>query len=172
MEGSPLLTNSALHNLQPGTGHNTEHTNLMSTSNNIFVITSGSFTEGGNFSGYNQEAKRIHVAGRVMNNLGWTKASEVKYPFVVIAEEKTFNQLSLEKDEQGNRKPIFKADGVTPETFSRLTALSAFANKEALADAQCEVATIEGYLEQRLAQAKASVSLNSASVASLANISA
>lgn len=144
----------------------------MSTSNKIFVITSGSFTEGGNFSGYNQEAKRVHIAGRVMNNLGWTKASEVKYPFVVIAEEKTFNQLSKEKDAQGNRLPMFKADGVTPETFTRLTALSAFANKETLADAQCEVATIEGYLEQRLAQAKASVSLDSTSVSKLAEISA
>ena len=55
------------------------------------LITSGKFANGegqrGNFTGYNAKGNRIFIHKAQMENLGWTKDSDVK-PFYALIEER------------------------------------------------------------------------------------
>ncbi len=101
-----------------------------------YVITSGSFTTNGNFSGYNALGERVHFHKRQMEALKWTKNEEVKFPFFAIGAVKQIGQL----DEQN--EPKLNSDG-SPVLIDRLTALSAFATKTELITAHVDSQTID-----------------------------
>ena len=90
-------------------------------------IVSGSFTEKGNFSGYDPSGDRIHINAQQMENLGLKKGDTIAFPLFAIAVERTFNRL----DE--NQEPI-KVDGVE-QTFTRVQAGSVFKTKAEMIEA-------------------------------------
>lgn len=83
------------------------------------TILSGNFTGNGNFSGYNEEGVRTHIPQRQMENMGWKKDGDVKYPFYALANEREFNVV----DADNNSK--LDADG-NEIKFQRLQAGSIF----------------------------------------------
>ena len=85
------------------------------------VLQSGSFSEKGNFSGYNASGIRIHVSAQTMQTLGYNKAnaSTIQFPLYACVVERTFNVLN------DNQEP-------TGETFTRLQAGSVFKTKAEL----------------------------------------
>lgn len=97
------------------------------------LITAGNFAgkdSKGNFSGYNPAGERIFINKKAMESLGWTKDSDVKYPFFAIVGEREFNTL----DENGE---------LTDKTFKRLQALSVYGTKEAMIQAYNAEASLE-----------------------------
>ena len=125
-----------------------------------YVITSGSFTEAGNFSGYNALGERVHFHKRQMEALKWVKNEDVKYPFFAIGDVKQIGQL----DE--NNDPKLNADG-TPVMINRLTALSAFATKAELIAAHTDNATLEIEIKSSIAGVAKSSGLNEKAIDAL-----
>lgn len=122
-----------------------------------YVITSGSFTEAGNFSGYNALGERVHFHKRQMEALKWVKNEDVKYPFYAIGAVKQIGQL----DE--NNDPKLNSDG-TPILVDRLTALSAFATKAELVAAHVDNSTLEIEIKGAIATTAKSAGLNEKAV--------
>lgn len=131
---------------------------------NNYIITSGDFTNAGNFSGYNAKGIKIHFHKRQMDSLGFSKEKQPTYPFYCIAEVKTYN---AKKDDQGN--PIPFADGKL--TMERLTATSAFMNKSLLISAHAEESLLDREIEHEINKQASTRGLTSDSVAQLANAS-
>ena len=122
-----------------------------------YVITSGSFTTNGNFSGYNALGERVHFHKRQMEALKWVKNEDVKYPFFAIGAVKQIGQL----DE--NNEPKTNTDG-SAVLVDRLTALSAFATKAELIAAHVDSSTIEIEIKGAIAGVAKSSGLNEKSI--------
>jgi len=131
---------------------------------NNYIITSGDFTNAGNFSGYNAKSVRIHFHKRQMDSLGFSKENPPTYPFYCIAETKTFD---ARKDDKGN--PIPYSDGKF--TMTRLSALSAFKDKSLLISAHAEESLLDKEIEHEINKIATTRGLTSDSVAQLANAS-
>lgn len=86
------------------------------------AILSGSFTQNGNFSGYNAAGQRIHISGRTLEAAGIKKGDTINYPLYALVVEREFDSL----DENGNP---------TGEKFKREQAGSVFTTKAAMIEA-------------------------------------
>lgn len=123
-----------------------------------FVITAGSFSSNGNFSGYSRKALslgdksgRIFIAKRQMESLGWTKIEDVKFPFMVTATEREYSKID--------------ANGVaTGEMFTRLTCFSAYKNQDDLIAAEVAEATLDINVKTAVKQAASAAGLSEASI--------
>lgn len=71
------------------------------------VISSGNWTTGGHFSGYDEELGRVHFYGNQMKAVGLTPESTITFPLFGRAETKSFT------DKDGNE-------------FERLTAIAVY----------------------------------------------
>ena len=131
--------------------------------NKNYVINNGQFTANGNFSGYTALGERVHIFGRQMQALGWTKPEEVKFPFYCIGTTKQIGQLDA------NGKPLMKADG-TPATADRLTALSAFKSREDIKQAHADSALLDIEIAQEIRTQASSAGLSEQAVNALANV--
>ena len=87
------------------------------------VINEGNFSAQGNFTGYTATGIRVHIFGRQLAKLGWSKDADVKFPFYISAVEKIYG---ARLDDKGNEVPY--ADGSF--TMKRLTATAVFKTKE------------------------------------------
>lgn len=119
-------------------------------------ITSGNFTENGNFTGYNLLGERVHLYKRQMEQLGWTKNEDVKFPFFAVATEKEYQRV----DENGE---------ATDETFTRLTATSVFKDETTLINAHVGNASTEAKIAKAVATAMKAIALTDEQVEALAN---
>ena len=129
---------------------------------NSLRIISGAFTAAGNFSGYTALGKRVHIFKRQMATLGFTEDGNVKFPFYVIAEEKTIGQLD------SNNQPVVDGSG-NPVTNLRLTATATFLTKEDITDACVEEVTLGADIKAEIAKVASSRGLSQATVESLAS---
>jgi hypothetical protein len=90
------------------------------------LITSGKFANGegqrGNFTGYNAKGNRIFIHKAQMENLGWTKDSDVK-PFYALIEERDIQT----RDVNGE---------LTDVVVQRLQATSVFKTQDELLKAE------------------------------------
>ena len=130
-----------------------------------FVINNGSFSNGGNFSGYTAKGDRIHIFSRQMESLGITKGDNLKgkFPFYVLAEAKSY---AGRVDADG--KQILNADG-TWGIKDRLTATAIFSTIESLGQAFVDDATLDARINQMINEAVSSYAVNSESVNALAS---
>ncbi len=129
-----------------------------------YVITSGKFTEKGNFTGYTALGARVHIHQAQMLALKWIKNEEVKFPFYAVGEVKSIGQL----DE--NQKPKTNADG-TPVMVERLTATSVFSAKSALIDAFVDERTIDLEISGAVSTKAKALGLSDEAIASLESAS-
>ena len=129
-----------------------------------YVINNGSFTASGNFSGYTALGERVHIFGRQIQALGWSKPEDVKFPFYAIGTVKQIGQL----DASG--KPMVNADG-TPATSDRLTALSAFKTREEIKQAHADSALLDIEIAQEIRNQASTAGLSESAVNALANAS-
>lgn len=129
-----------------------------------YVIQSGAFTTNGNLTGYTALGERIHFHKRQMEAMGIKEAKDLKFPFYAIATNKTINPF----DENG--KPATNADG-SLKTAERLTALSAFATKEALIGAHVDSATLDVEIKKNIISVAKEAGLTDAAVDALASLS-
>ncbi len=124
-----------------------------------YVITSGKFTDAGNFTGYNALGERLHIHKRQMEALKWEKDADVKTPFYAIGAEKEIGQL----DAEGN--PLM-AEGV-PVLVTRLTALSIFKTKAELINAHVDANMLDVEIAQEFTTQATTAGLNEEAVKAL-----
>ena len=129
-----------------------------------YVINNGQFTANGNFSGYTALGERVHIFGRQMQALGWSKPEEVKFPFYAIGTTKQIGQLDA------NGKPLMNADG-TPATADRLTALSAFKTRDEIKQAHADSALLDIEIQQEIRTQASTAGLSEQAINALANAS-
>jgi hypothetical protein len=132
--------------------------------NKNYVINNGSFTANGNFSGYTALGERVHIFGRQMSALGWSKQEDVKFPFYAIGTTKEIGQLDA------NGKPLVDANGVAV-TASRLTALSAFKTREDIKQAHADSALLDIEIQQEIRTQASTAGLSEQAINALANAS-
>lgn len=125
-----------------------------------FIINNGKFSDKA-FSGYTAKGERIHVHARQMEALGFTKGSEIAYPFYVIAEPKDY---PARLDAAG--QPIANADG-TFGIKGRLTATAIFKSIDSLSQAFVDDATLDARVENAINAAIKSYKLDTKSVGQL-----
>jgi hypothetical protein len=125
-----------------------------------YVITGGSFTTAGNFTGYTAIGERLHFHKRQMEQLGWADDKAVKTPFYAVGAVKQIGQL----DE--NSKPLANEDG-TPVLVDRLTALSAFKTKQELINAHVDATMIDAEIAQTVKTQASTAGLSEASIEAL-----
>lgn len=128
-----------------------------------FVINNGNFTANGNFSGYTALGQRVHFHKRQMESLGWKTDAEIKFPFYAIAEDKEIGQL----DSNGNA--VVDASGV-PVTSKRLTALSAFQNRDAIKQAHADNALLDIEIAQEIKSQASSAGLTDSAISALSAV--
>lgn len=126
-----------------------------------YAISSGKFTDNGNFTGYNALGERVHVHKAQMAALKWGKDEDVKFPFFAIGTVKQIGQL----DE--NQKPKTNPDG-SPVLVDRLTATAVFASKQGLIDARVDDLTIDFEITQGVKKAGEKVGLSEKEISQLA----
>ena len=129
-----------------------------------YVINNGTFTASGNFSGYTALGERVHIFGRQIQALGWSKPEDVKFPFYCIGTTKQIGQL----DASG--KPMVDASGVAI-TSDRLTALSAFKTREEIKQAHADSALLDIEIQQEIRNQASTAGLSEQAVNALANAS-
>lgn len=127
-----------------------------------YVINNGSFTASGNFSGYTALGERVHIYGRQMQALGWSKQDDVKFPFYVIGTTKQIGQLGADG------KPLTDANGVAL-TSERLTALSAFKTREEIKQAHADNALLDIEIAQEIRTQASTAGLSESAISALAN---
>lgn len=127
-----------------------------------YVINNGSFTASGNFSGYTALGERVHIFGRQMQALGWSKQEDVKFPFYCIGTVKEIGQLGADG------KPLTDANGVAL-TSERLTALSAFKSREEIKQAHADNALLDIEIAQEIRTQASTAGLSEAAISALAN---
>ena len=123
--------------------------------NKNYVINNGSFTANGNFSGYTALGERVHIFGRQMQALGWSKQDDVKFPFYAIGGIKQISKT----DENG--KPVLS---------DRLQAFSVFPTKEALTNAHVDTATLDIEIKQAVTAQAKSAGLTESAIESLLSV--
>ena len=131
---------------------------------NSLTIVSGNFSSGenaqGNYTGYTALGKKVFIFKRQMKSLGWESDDAVKFPFYVIAEEKTISKLDA------NRKPVVD-DAGNPLTSQRFQATAVFTNKDNIIEAYVDEATLEAEIKQSIAKVATSKGLTQSVVESL-----
>jgi hypothetical protein len=127
-----------------------------------YVINNGSFTASGNFSGYTALGERVHIFGRQMQALGWSKQEDVKFPFYCIGTVKEIGQLGADG------KPLTDANGVAL-TSERLTALSAFKSREEIKQAHADNALLDIEIAQEIRTQASTAGLSESAISALAN---
>jgi hypothetical protein len=127
-----------------------------------YVINNGTFTANGNFSGYTALGERVHIFGRQMSALGWSKQEDVKFPFYAIGTTKEIGQLDA------NGKPLVDANGVAL-TAQRLTALSAFKTRDEIKQAHADSALLDIEIAQEIRTQASTAGLSEQAVNALAN---
>ena len=128
-----------------------------------FVINNGNFTANGNFSGYTALGQRVHFHKRQMESLGWKSDADIKFPFYSIAEDKEIGQL----DANGNA--VVDANGV-PVTSKRLTALSAFTDRNAIKQAHADSALLDIEIAQEIKAQASSAGLTDSAINALSAV--
>jgi hypothetical protein len=128
-----------------------------------FVINNGSFTASGNFSGYTALGERVHIFGRQMQALGWSKQEDVKFPFYAIGTIKPVGKLD------DNGKPVLKTDG-QPDTSDRLTALSAFKTRDEIKQAHADAALLDVEIQKEIHTQAKEAGLNEKQLEMLASV--
>jgi len=128
-----------------------------------YVINNGQFTASGNFSGYTALGERVHIFGRQMQAMGWTKPEQVQFPFYCIGTTKQIGQL----DPSG--KPLVNANGEAI-TADRLTALSAFKTREDIKQAHADSALLDIEITQEIRTQAVNAGLSEQAVNALANV--
>ena len=131
-----------------------------------YVITSGAFTEKGNFTGYTALGQRIHFHERQMKAIGVSTDADLlgKFPLYSVADVKTINPF----DENG--KPALDESGNLVAT-ERLTAMSVFLSKAELVNAHVDNATIDVDIRKGIMQAGKDAGLSESAVEELASLS-
>lgn len=127
-----------------------------------YVINNGAFTASGNFSGYTALGERVHIFGRQMQALGWSKQEDVKFPFYCIGTTKQIGQLGADG------KPLTDANGVAL-TSDRLTALSAFKSREEIKQAHADNALLDIEIAQEIRTQASTAGLSENAISALAN---
>lgn len=127
-----------------------------------YVINNGQFTASGNFSGYTALGERVHIFGRQLQSMGWSKPEDVKFPFYCIGTTKQIGQLDA------NGKPLVDANG-KPVVADRLTALSAFKTREEIKQAHADSALLDIEIAQEIRTQASSAGLTEQAINALAN---
>ena len=120
------------------------------------VINNGKFTAAGNFSGYTALGERVHIFGRQMETLGWSKTEDVKFPFFSIAQLKDVDTID--------------ANGVVTATDQRLTALSVFKTREEIKQAHADAAFLDIEVKQAVVDQASKSGLSQAAIDSLLSV--
>ena len=128
-----------------------------------FVINNGSFTANGNFSGYTALGERVHIFGRQMQALGWSKQEDVKFPFYVIGTIKQVGKLGADG------QPVLKADG-QPDTSDRLTALSTFKTRDEIKQAHADATLLDVEIQKEIHTQAKEAGLNEKQLEMLASV--
>lgn len=128
-----------------------------------YVINNGNFTPNGNFSGYTALGVRVHFHKRQMDALGWKTDAEIKFPFYSIAEDKEIGQLD------SNGQAVVDANGV-PVTSKRLTALSAFIDRNAIKQAHADSALLDIEIAQEIKAQASSAGLSESAIDALQSV--
>jgi len=125
-------------------------------------IVGGNFSKAGNFSGYDEENERYFIHKRVMEQQGWNKDSDVKFPFWTKAGVREYNTL----DENGEAQT--DAEGNTLK-FKRMQVLTIYKSREAMIESAINKATVDIEIQAGI-QAKASTAgLSQAAIDTLAS---
>ena len=119
-----------------------------------FAIHSGNFSANGNFSGYTALGERLFIHKTQMAGLGWTKESDVKFPFYAIGAEREINT----RDASG---------AISDVKAMRLQALSIFTTKEALTSAHVDTAVLDVEIKSAIKQTATNAGLSESEVASI-----
>ena len=128
-----------------------------------YVINNGQFTANGNFSGYTALGERVHIFGRQMKALNWSKPEDVQFPFYCIGTTKQIGQLDA------NGKPLVDANG-QPVVANRLTALSAFKTREEIKKAHADSALLDIEIAQEIRDQATTAGLSQEAVDALASV--
>lgn len=105
-----------------------------------FIITSGKWTAGDNFSGYTLFGERVHIFGHQMASMQFDK-EHTEFPFIAIAEKKSY---SARLDENGN--------AVSQAISDRLTATAVFKSEDAIVDALAMTEGFEARIQRKVAK--------------------
>jgi hypothetical protein len=127
-----------------------------------FAVHSGSWSKKGNFTGKNAKGLKVFVSNASMISLGFAEGKAIT-PFYAIADDVEIGILALDAtgvpilDDKG--QPTFLKDKETnePVTTTRFEALSVFANKQSLLDAQADDATLDAEVAKAVNDAVASI---------------
>lgn len=72
------------------------------------VISSGNWTSGGHFSGYDEELGRVHFYGNQMKAIGLTPESTITFPLFGRAEQRTFTDKEGKEFERLTAVAVYK----------------------------------------------------------------
>lgn len=124
------------------------------------AIISGNFTGNGNFSGYTLEEGRVFIHKKQMEQLGWTKDADVKYPFYAVVTDQEITPF----DENG--KEQVDSEG-NPVKVLRTQAKSAFKTKAELVQAFVDSASLDIEITTGIKAAATTAQLNDKELALL-----
>ena len=139
------------------------------------IINSGSFTANGNFSGYNTKGKRVHIYGRQLSALGFTRKQDAQGKDTAdVANFKTFFIIAENKKFPAKIDPITKlavpyADGSL--VMERLTATAVFATKQEYIDAHVMDEVLDAEVDAAIAKERSALGLTPTSVQEFASLS-
>ena len=105
-----------------------------------FIITSGKWTAGDNFSGYTLFGERVHIFGHQMASIQFSK-EHTEFPFIAIAEKKSYSAMI---DSNGK--------AVGQDIKDRLTATAVFKNEDAIVDAIAMTEGFEARIQRKVAK--------------------
>lgn len=126
------------------------------------VITSGSFTEAGNFSGYSEQVEggRLFIHSKQMEVLGYNKDSKIEFPLYATVTTKEITPW----DE--DNKPMVDANG-NAIVVSRTQAGSVFKTKQEFVQALAEPQLIDLEVAKLVKDASKSAGLTEKEMESL-----
>jgi hypothetical protein len=105
-----------------------------------YIITSGKWTSGENFSGYTLFGERVHIFGHQMASMQFDKEHTV-FPFIAIAEKKSY---PARIDSDGKT--------VSQAIDDRLTATAVFKNEDAIVEAIAMTEGFEARIQRKVAK--------------------
>jgi len=128
--------------------------------NKNLKIVRGKFTDAGNLTGRTRKGDcRVHIPAQVLETMEWTAEEDIEYPFFVVTELQTINQLALNAETN-----VMEPTGATND---RLTATSIFLTEDELADAYCEDALLNVHIAKKVKALAESENLTEQAIESL-----
>jgi len=123
-----------------------------------FIITSGSVTDAGNLTGYNNAGERIHVFQRQLE-AAKVDPKKLNFPMFATGIEKTYDVMDGDI-------PVLDKEG-KPQTFKRLTAGAIFLNKADFVAALTEDTLLEIEVSKSISTAAKEAGLTEKAVSAL-----